>query len=286
MYLETPQHLNLKIIRQLESPTRTIRIRDVVIGDGQKVLIAGPCAVESESQLHTIASRLTQAGVRILRGGAYKPRTSPYAFQGMREQGIYLLANVARIYNMVTISEMVDTRLADFFNDYIDIIQIGSRNMQNYELLKVAGQMNKPIFLKRGYMATVEETLNAAEYLLINGNQNIILCERGIRTFETSTRNTLDLAGMVLLKRYTSLPVFVDVSHALGRKDILPEISKAVLATDCDGLMMEVHHDPAQARSDADQQLTLDEFLILKDEIDQFLNRLGAPAWERKETVV
>ncbi|MBD3289258.1 3-deoxy-7-phosphoheptulonate synthase [candidate division KSB1 bacterium] len=272
MDLAKPVGLKLRVLSSELDTKSILTIKGKEIGGKEKLVIAGPCAIESFEQMRTIAASLCDNGVYVLRGGAFKPRTSPYSFQGLRHDGIKLMHDVVEEFGMISISEMVDTALADLFHNYIDIIQIGSRNMQNFELLKVAGQMGKPIFLKRGFMATLEEFLNAAEYIIHHGNSRIILCERGIRTFETFTRNTLDIAGIVLLKRYTRFPVFADISHALGRKDIAPEIAKAVLVAGADGLMLEVHQNPQSAKSDNFQQLTLKEFTMLKKNIKPYLH--------------
>ncbi len=271
MDLVKPDGLKLRVLSSGNAEKTIISCKGREIGGREKIVIAGPCAIESAEQMRTIADSLCKNGVFVLRGGAFKPRTSPYSFQGMRQEGVKLMHEVVEEFGMISISEMVDTALADLFHKYIDIIQIGSRNMQNFELLKIAGQMGKPIFLKRGFMATLEEFLNAAEYVVHHGNSQIMLCERGIRTFETFTRNTLDIAGMVLLKRYTRFPVFADISHALGRKDIAQEIASAVLVAGADGLMVEVHQEPESAQSDNFQQLSLQEFSILKDNITPYL---------------
>lgn len=271
MDLNKPLGMSLQVLRTPEKQQTVIKFGDLCVGGHGKVIMAGPCAVESYTQLDTVASFLKQYGVQVLRGGAYKPRTSPYSFQGLRKQGVKILHEVATKHSMLSISEMLDTSFRSLFEKYIDIIQIGSRNMQNFELLKLVGKMNKPVFLKRGFMATLEEYLYAAEYIMLQGNSQVMLCERGIRTFETYTRNTLDLAGMVLLKKYTHLPVIVDVSHSLGRKDIISEVTKAVLAAGADGIMIEVHNNPAVAKSDKFQQLSLDEFVGFRQEIAKFV---------------
>lgn len=231
------------------------------------LLIAGPCSIESYEQLDTIARSLSSAGVRVLRGGAFKPRTSPYSFQGLGVEGLKMLQEIGKTYGMVTVSEITSEKDLDSA-EYIDIIQIGSRNMQNFSLLKAVGRSGRPVLLKRGFMCTLEEFLLAAEYIYSTGNAEIILCERGIRTFETSTRFTLDIGAIALLKKETHLPVIVDISHSLGRKDIIQPVAKAVLASGIDGIMVEVHNDPAHALSDAKQQLTLEEFNELRNSLN------------------
>jgi 3-deoxy-7-phosphoheptulonate synthase/chorismate mutase len=236
-------------------------------------IIAGPCSVENEQIMDTTAKRLSELGVEFLRGGAYKPRTSPYDFQGLKEEGLKILNYVGQKYNMLTVSEVVDTKYVETMVKYIDVLQIGSRNMHNFELLKEVGKSKHPVLLKRGMCATIEEFKLAAEYIACEGNTNIIMCERGIRTFETATRNTLDIACAVILKKETKLPVIIDLSHSLGRKDIITEITKAVIALGIDGIMIEVHCRPKDALSDSSQQLTLDEFEKLMEVINTHANR-------------
>ncbi|HHU50914.1 MAG TPA: bifunctional 3-deoxy-7-phosphoheptulonate synthase/chorismate mutase [Firmicutes bacterium] len=231
------------------------------------IIIAGPCAVEKSAYLKTIASLLKQEGVRFLRGGAYKPRTSPYDFQGLEEKGLKILQEVGEEYNLITVTEVVDTRDVEIVAKYVDVLQVGARNMQNFELLKEVGDAKRPVMLKRGLSATIQEFMYAAEYIGVRGNRQIILCERGIRTFETKTRNTLDLSCVPLIKKETSLPIVVDLSHALGRKDIIAPMAKAALAVGADGIMVEVHPYPELALSDAKQQLNPEEFKKLLKEI-------------------
>jgi 3-deoxy-7-phosphoheptulonate synthase/chorismate mutase len=237
-----------------------IRVRDVEIGGEQPVVIAGPCAIESREQLAEIAARISGRGVRILRGGAFKPRTSPYSFQGLGKQGLEYIQQIAQEYGLVSVVEVMDTRKVDLVCDYVDVLQIGSRNMHNFALLKAVGTIDKPVLLKRGLMATMEELLYAAEYILCGGNTQIILCERGIRTFEKWTRNTLDISAAILFKQETHLPVIVDISHSAGRKDLAIPLAKAAWAAGVDGIMVEVHNNPAVALSDANQQLNFTEF--------------------------
>jgi 3-deoxy-7-phosphoheptulonate synthase / chorismate mutase len=231
----------------------------VVIGSGRPVMIGGPCAVEYMEQLLTTAQHLKSLGVRILRGGAFKPRTSPYSFQGLEEAALKMLKEVATILDMRIITEVMSPSDIDLVEKYADILQVGTRNMYNYPLLKALGKIRKPVMLKRGFMATIDELILAAEYIFNGGNEQILLCERGIRTFETQTRNTLDISAIPILKMETSLPVIVDISHSLGRKDIVLPIAHAALAAGADGLMFESHFNPATALCDADQQLDLKE---------------------------
>ena len=254
---EKPQ---LLISREHKSEDTIINIKQAVIGGSSHMLIAGPCSVESRDQLVTVASALKKSGLTVLRGGAFKPRTSPYDFQGLGEEGLKIMKDVADEIGLVTISEIMSPAQIDIAACYIDIFQIGARNMQNFELLKAVGQTGKPVLLKRGLSATLEEFTLAAEYILNEGNDQVMLIERGIRTFEKATRNTLDISAVPILKQETHLPVLVDVSHSTGRKDILLPCAKAALAAGADGIMVEVHPNPPQALSDAKQQINIDEF--------------------------
>ena len=221
-------------------------------------IIAGPCSVESAEQIHAAAAHLAGLGVRILRGGAFKPRTSPHSFQGLAEEGLQLLAQAAAQYNMLSVSEVMDTETIGLVAEYVDILQVGARNMQNFSLLKRLAKQSKPVLLKRGMAATIEEFLHAAEYVL-EGNERVILCERGVRSFETLTRNMLDLAGVVLLRRMSSLPVIVDLSHSTGRPDIVPPLARACVALGAEGIMVEVHPNPQSALCDGEQAMSLQE---------------------------
>lgn len=223
-------------------------------------LIAGPCSVESEPQLRAVAAHLQQRNVGVLRGGAFKPRTSPYDFQGLGIEGLRILSRVAREFGMISISEVLDPRDVDRVATHVDVLQIGSRNMHNFPLLREIGQAGHPTLLKRGFAATVEELLLAAEYIVSAGNPQVALCERGIRTFEPQTRNTLDVSAIALVKLQSWLPVIADVSHAAGRRDLLAPLARAAFAVGADGVMIEVHPDPAHALSDAKQQLNLEQF--------------------------
>ena len=231
-------------------------------------IIAGPCAVESVSQMEQIAEVLVKNQIKILRGGAYKPRSSPYDFQGLGIEALKILNHIKNKYNLIIVSEIMDPRDIDICLEYIDVIQIGSRNMQNYSLLKEIGKISKPILLKRGMMSTVSEFLLAAEYILLGGNSKVIACERGIRTFENSTRNTLDISCIAIIKNETKLPIIADLSHSLGRTDIIPLVFKAVKAMDIDGVMIEVHPNPPNAKSDSTQQMALDEFQLLINKVN------------------
>jgi 3-deoxy-7-phosphoheptulonate synthase len=252
-----------------------VKIGDVEIGGSGIVVIAGPCAVESKEQLFETARSVKKSGARILRGGAFKPRSSPYSFQGMGEDGLKLLELVRNETNQPVVTEVMDTRQVELVSRYADILQVGSRNMQNFPLLREVGMSNKPVLLKRGMMSTIEEFLNAAEYILNQGNENVILCERGIRTFETSTRNTLDLNAVPMLKQLTHLPVFVDPSHGTGIRWMVTPMAKAAIAAGADGLIIEVHYHPEAALCDGHQSLSLDEFDFLMKDIKKIAEAVG-----------
>lgn len=240
------------------------------IGGGNFAVIAGPCSVESEKQLCDIAEKVKAAGATMLRGGAFKPRTSPYAFQGMREKGIELLVKAKKKTGLPIVTEIMDAEALPLF-DEVDVIQVGARNMQNFELLKKLGKTNKPILLKRGFSNTLEELLMSAEYIMAGGNENVILCERGIRTFETMTRNTLDILAVPVLKQLSHLPVIVDPSHSTGLAKLVPPMSLAAAAAGADGLIIEVHNDPAHALCDGPQSLTPEQFEKLNKKIQLVL---------------
>ncbi|WP_397386588.1 bifunctional 3-deoxy-7-phosphoheptulonate synthase/chorismate mutase [Paenibacillus roseipurpureus] len=250
----------LLVSRSKQKANTVIQLGSTVIGTGKPVMIAGPCSVESYEQVRTVAAALKAAGVTVMRGGAFKPRTSPYDFQGLGLEGLQILKEVADEFGLRTISEIVDPSHIEIADQYIDVIQIGARNMHNFELLKAAGDAPIPILLKRGLSATIDEFIHAAEYILSRGNTQVMLIERGIRTYEKATRNTLDISAVPILKQETHLPVLVDVTHSTGRKDIFAPCAKAALAAGADGIMVEVHPTPATALSDAAQQLTIDEF--------------------------
>ncbi len=222
--------------------------------------IAGPCAVESEQMLDLIAKWLSEHGVKFLRAGLFKPRTSPYSYQGLHEKGLGILKSVAKKYNMYTVSEVTDPRDVRKLSEVIDVLQIGARNMQNFDLLREVGKIDHPVVLKRHFSATIEEFKLAAEYIAVEGNRKITLCERGIRTFETSTKNTLDISSVPILQNETKLPVIVDLCHSIGRRDIIVPISRAIRAVGADGIMTEVHPSPDMALSDQESQLTLEDF--------------------------
>lgn len=263
----------LLVSRKHKREDTLVRVGDLVIGGGTPVIMAGPCSVESYEQTDRIAAFLHKMNVRILRGGAFKPRTSPYSFQGLREKGLEILREVASAYGMAVVTEVMDPRDLENVLRYTDICQIGARNMYNYELLKEVGRCRKPVMLKRGFMATIEEFLFSAEYVISQGNSDIILCERGIRTFERWTRNTLDISAIPILKKESHLPVIVDPSHATGRTDILSRVSRAALAAGADGIMVETCENPSVALSDGDQQMDFAQFERFLDDLRIFLHR-------------
>lgn len=244
--------------RQETQPDTVIELKGpsaVKIGAGHCTIIAGSCAVESREQYISLALRLKDMGVHILRGGAFKPRSSPYSFQGLGEEGLKILAEARELTGLPVVTEVMDPRDLNMIYQHVDLIQIGSRNMQNFSLLKEAGQIDKPVILKRGLASTIEEWLLAGEYILAGGNEQVILCERGIRTFEDMTRNTVDIGGMALVKELSHLPVLVDPSHATGRRSLVAPVARAAVAAGADGLMIEVHQHPDQAVSDGAQSL-------------------------------
>ncbi|PID91298.1 MAG: 3-deoxy-7-phosphoheptulonate synthase [Bacteroidetes bacterium] len=252
-----------------------VYVGDLPIGGNEVVVIAGPCAVEHAEQLSETARQVKAAGASMLRGGAYKPRTSPYSFQGLGEEALKLMAASRSETGLKIVSEVMDTRQIETVAAYADVLQIGSRNMQNFPLLQEAGKSAKPILLKRGMMSTIDEYLHAAEYILAQGNQSVILCERGIRTFETSTRFTLDLNAIPVLKEKTHLPVLVDPSHGTGIRSLVPTMSKAAIAAGADGLLIEVHYNPAEARCDGSQSLFPDDFAKLMAELAPLARAVG-----------
>lgn len=245
------------------------------IGGKNFVIMAGPCAVESSKQLLTTARAVRKRGANILRGGAFKPRSSPYSFQGLEEKGLKLLQEARIKYGIPVITEVMDTRQVEMVCQYADILQIGSRNMQNFPLLKEAGKCSKPVLLKRGMNATIDELLLASEYILDGGNEEVMLCERGIRSFETSYRNTMDLNAVPVLKQLTHLPVIVDPSHGTGHAWMVPHLAKAAMAVGADGLLVEVHYDPENALCDGPQSLTIEQFGILMNDLRILSNALG-----------
>lgn len=247
---------------------------ELIIGGDEFIVIAGPCAVESEEQMDMIGKFLKRLGVKIIRGGAYKPRTDPKSFQGLGVNGLRILKAIKELYGFKVVSEIMDPRDVEMAYEYIDIYQIGSRNMQNFSLLKEVGKTKKPVLLKRGMSATLEEWYNASEYIRNEGNENIILCERGIRTFEDYTRNTLDLMSVPIMKSKTGYPVIVDPSHGTGRRELIGPASKAAVAVGADGIMVEVHPQPEKALSDGLQSLSFDDFEKVLSEIRQVYNLL------------
>lgn len=249
-----------------------IDLDGLVLGGSEPFIIAGPCAIEGEDQLDRVAAHLVARGIRLLRGGAYKPRTSPYSFQGLRREGLRLLREIATRHGLKTVTEVVDPRDVEAVAEAADILQIGARNMYNYELLREVGRCGRPVLLKRAFMATLEEFLLSAEYIRTEGNERIILCERGIRSFDRSTRNTLDLGAVAVLLRECHLPIVVDISHGTGRTDIALPLARAALAVGAHGIMLEVHPQPHVALSDGPQSLALDEFDALHDGLIPFLS--------------
>jgi 3-deoxy-7-phosphoheptulonate synthase len=256
-----------RVSRETKRESSIVNVGDIEIGGSRVIIIAGPCAVESQEQLFDTARAVKKDGAQILRGGAFKPRSSPYSFQGLGEEGLKLLSAIRSETGMPVVTEVMDTRQVELVAEYADMLQVGSRNMQNYPLLREVGHSARPVLLKRGMMATIEEFLLAAEYILSQGNENVILCERGIRTFETSTRNTLDLSAIPMLKRLTHLPVIVDPSHGTGIRWMVPAMAKAAIAAGADGLIMEVHYRPDDALCDGFQSLDLDLFTRLMSDL-------------------
>ncbi len=259
------------VSRETHPQPTAITIGDVKIGGGKPIIMAGPCAVESEEQALTIARLVKKSGARVFRGGAFKPRTSPYSFQGLGEEGLKILAKVRDETGLLIITEAIDDSSLELVDKYADIIQIGTRNMHNYSLLRHAGHASKPVLLKRSFAATIEEWLMSAEYISSEGNSRIILCERGIRTFSDNTRNTLDLSAIPSVKQVSHLPIIVDPSHAAGRRDYVIPLSKGAIAVGADGLLVEVHHDPPHALSDGAQSLYPEQF----DELIREIKRLA-----------
>jgi len=259
------------VSRETHPEARVITVGDIQIGGGKPVIMAGPCAVESEEQALTIARLVKKAGARVFRGGAFKPRTSPYSFQGLGEEGLKILAKVRQETGLLIVTEATDHDNLELVDKYADIIQIGARNMQNYSLLRRAGHASKPVLLKRSFAATIEELLMSAEYISSEGNNQVILCERGIRTFSDNTRNTLDLSAIPSIKESSPLPIIVDPSHAAGRRDYVIPLSKGAIAVGADGLLVEVHHDPPRALSDGMQSLYPEQFDELMREINNLI---------------
>ena len=264
------------VSRDFHPRPTVIKIGGVEIGEGRPpVIIAGPCAVESEDQIIRTARAVKAAGAELLRGGAFKPRTGPYTFQGLKEEGLKLLALAKRETGLPLVSEVMTSENVELVASYVDVLQVGARNMQNFDLLREVGRIRKPVLLKRGLSATIEEFLAAAEYILAEGNPQVILCERGIRTFETATRNTLDLSVVPIIKELSHLPIMVDPSHATGKRNLVPPMAKAALVAGAHGIMIEVHPEPEKALSDGPQSLTIPGFEKLMEEIKQIKAFLG-----------
>ncbi len=262
--------------RELKEETTVIDLGDGVrIGGKELAIIAGPCAVETREQTRAIAAGVSAAGARLFRGGAYKPRTSPYSFQGLAEDGLKILAEIRRDFGLKIVTEAIDVESLDLVERYADVIQIGARNMQNFSLLRRAGKSQRPVLLKRGISATLDELLMAAEYILAEGNYNVVLCERGIRTFADHTRNTLDLSVIPAVQRLSHLPIIVDPSHGTGRREKVLPLSRAAIAVGADGLMIEVHHKPEEALSDGNQSIQPPELEELMTQIRQIASVLG-----------
>jgi 3-deoxy-7-phosphoheptulonate synthase len=274
--------VSLRVSRKSKPETTQVNISGIHVGGSEVVIIAGPCAVENREQLLNTAKQVHAAGANILRGGAFKPRTSPYSFQGLGEEGLKYLDEARKETGMPVVTEVMDTRQLELVCKYTDIIQIGSRNMHSYPLLKEAGKCKKPVLLKRGMMATIQECLLAAEYILCEGNQDIILCERGIRTFDNTTRFTLDLAAVPLLKRLTHLPVIVDPSHGTGHSWMVPAMAKAAIAAGADGIMVEVHYKPFDALSDGQQSLNPEDFAQLVKDLEKVAHAVGRKLFRHK----
>jgi len=261
--------------RDFKTENTLIDVKGRVIGGKKIQVIAGPCAIENKTLIMNIAEKVKEAGAAFIRGGAFKPRTSPYSFQGLGEEGLRYLADAREETGLPVVTELMDPRDIEVMVKYADIIQIGARNMQNFRLLLEVGSVRKPVLLKRGLSATVKEWLMSAEYIMSRGNHQVILCERGIRTFETATRNTLDLSSVPLLKQLTHLPVVVDPSHGVGKWDLVPPMAKAAVAAGADGLLIEVHTNPEEAMSDGEQSLKTEAFSVLMKELKAVASAVG-----------
>ncbi len=261
--------------RTFQPANTVVKIKDVTIGGDRLVMMAGPCSIESREQIKTIAKFVKETGANILRGGAFKPRSSPYSFQGLGEKGLVLLRDATTENGLVSVSEVMESPLIPLLVEYVDILQVGARNMQNFSLLKELGKIRKPVLLKRGMSATIEETLMAAEYIMAGGNYQVILCERGIRTFEKYTRNTLDISAIPVIKKLSHLPIIADPSHATGRRDKVAPLARAAIAAGADGLIIEVHNDPDNALSDGAQSLFPEQFEKLMKELVMIAQAVG-----------
>ncbi|MEI8389069.1 MAG: 3-deoxy-7-phosphoheptulonate synthase [bacterium] len=263
------------VSRAFQRENTIITVGNAQIGGDELAVIAGPCAVESLEQLESVAEKLSKCGIKFLRGGAFKPRTSPYSFQGLGEEGLKYLRQVADKYNMHVVSEIMDISQISMLLEYVDIFQVGARNMQNFNLLRELGYINKPVLIKRGLSATIDELLMSAEYIMAGGNRNIILCERGIRTFETATRNTLDISAIPVIKKISHLPIIVDPSHATGLRDKVAPMSRAAIAAGADGITIEVHNCPDEALCDGAQSLYPEQFEKLFGDLKSIAPILG-----------
>lgn len=263
-----PSHKAQLASREFHKEKSVVKVGTAEIGAERLAVIAGPCSVESWDQVLEAARAAKRAGASLLRGGAFKPRTSPYEFQGLGEEGLRMLSKVREETGLPIVTEVLEPGKVELVAKYADMLQIGARNMQNFSLLKAVGKSRMPVLLKRGMMATIEEWLQAAEYVLLEGNPNVVLCERGIRTFEKATRETLDISAVAVLRRETHLPVLVDPSHATGSRDLVPPLAKAAVAAGADGLEIEIHPNPEKALSDANQQLNIEEFEKLMAELE------------------
>ncbi len=263
------------VSRSFRTENTVIPVGGVKIGDEPVVVMAGPCSIESEEQIHKVAEIVARSGARVLRGGAFKPRTSPYSFQGLGGEGLRYLREAADAHGLGTVSEVMDTSQVELMSEYIDIFQVGARNMQNFALLKALGRTDKPVLLKRGLAATIEDLLMSAEYILAGGNHSVILCERGIRTFETALRNTFDISAIPVVQQATHLPIIADPSHATGFRDKVASMARAAVAAGADGLMVEVHYDPEKAMSDGPQSLFPDQFEELMAQLRQIAAAIG-----------
>jgi len=261
--------------RDFQNETSVVKVGTVDIGARKLVIIAGPCSVEGREQLLEVARAAKQLGVSLLRGGVFKPRTSPYEFQGLGEEGLRLLAEAREETGLPVVTEVLEPEKVELVAKYADMLQIGARNVQNFSLLRAVGKSKMPVLLKRGMMSTIDEWLQAAEYILLEGNPNVVLCERGIRTFEKATRNTLDLSAVPVLRKQTHLPILVDPSHATGNRDLVAPMARAAVAAGADGLMIETHQSPETALSDSQQQLDLREFASLMEELEHVAEAVG-----------
>lgn len=259
------------VARKDDRPPSSIQVGDIEIGGGEFVVMAGPCAVESERQVMRTAEAVAEAGARVLRGGAYKPRSSPYSFQGLGVEGLKILRKAREATGLAIVTEVMNSEDVGVIAEYADIMQVGTRSMENYSLLEALGRCGRPVLLKRGMSATLEELLRSAQVIAMNGNPNIILCERGIRTFETATRNTLDIAAVPVLKTVSRLPVIVDPSHAAGVRCLVPVLARAAAVVGADGLLVEVHPAPEQAMSDGNQSLNFGQFRDMMDDLQPYL---------------